>query len=451
MKEILPEKLKILALQCPFPLYAVGGTCRDYLAGLKADARDYDICAPADAERLIFYAEKAGFAVSAVYKNTGTVKLKADGESYEFTSFRSDEYVRGCHNPVKIFFTDDIVKDARRRDFKCNAVYYDIAAEKFCDPLGGIADIAAKRIDTVAPAEKVFSEDGLRLMRLCRQAAQTGFVPTEECQQGARTNRALLRDISAERIGAELDLILHADGKYGVRYGHYAGLKLLDGTGVLDEILPELALGRGMGQRADFHDHDVLEHSLRCAKYADGSIRLAALLHDVGKPKQMLEGGKFALHEEAGALIADEVCTRLKVSAKRKQNIVELVRYHMYDYDLRARESRVRKFIVNHYALIGGLLLLKQADYSACRDDTGKAPCVEKWENILAAMRAEGVPFTVKDLAVRGDALIGAGISPDKTASVLKYLLGECALDHRLNQRDKLIKLALRYAVYGQK
>ena len=153
---------------------------------------------------------------------------------------------------------------------------------------GGMEDIEAKRLKTVDKAKKVFGEDGLRLMRLCRFAGQLGFVPDEECLAGAKANAALIADISPERIFAELAAILHADGQYGVPYGHYAGLKLLEETGVLAQILPELALGKDMGQRKDFHKYDVLEHSLRAAKYADQKVRLSALLHDVGKPFCML-------------------------------------------------------------------------------------------------------------------------------------------------------------------
>ena len=152
MIEILPKKLTELAQSCPFPLYVVGGTCREYLSSSFPLKPDYDICAPVLPEEFAAVAEKLGFTQCAVYKNTGTVKLKADGEEYEFTSFRSDKYVRGVHTPAKIYFTDDIELDARRRDFTCNAVYYDVKAEKFVDPLGGIEDIKRKAVRTVAPA-----------------------------------------------------------------------------------------------------------------------------------------------------------------------------------------------------------------------------------------------------------------------------------------------------------
>lgn len=443
MQALLPEKLKNLALSLGKPLYAVGGVCRDFLAGLSAKCCDWDICAPASSDEVCAAAKAVGFTVSAVYKNTGTVLMNADGKEYEFTSFRTDKYVRGKHSPVEVFFTDDIASDARRRDFKCNAVYYDIAADKFVDPLGGIDDIKNKRVTTVVDAKKVFGEDGLRLMRLCRIAAQVGFEPTEECIEGARENRGLIDDIAAERIWAELNAILHADLKYGVEGAHYKGLKLLSETGVLERILPELALGENMEQRKDFHAHDVLEHTFRCVLYAPPEIRFAALLHDVGKPYCKLNFGRFARHEEEGAALAENICKRLRVPTKITARVCELVRWHMYDLSGAASENKVRKFIVTHLDIFDDLLLLKQADYSACKDDLSVAPCVVKWKSVLEAMQKDGVPFTLKQLDVRGDELIGAGICPDETAKTLKMLLCECAMCNVLNEKEKLIKYAI--------
>ena len=443
MHGLIPEKLKTLALSLEKPLYLVGGACRDYLANLTVTSDDRDLCAPVAAEEVCAAAKRAGFDVSAVYKNTGTVLMHADGDDYEFTSFRTDKYVRGKHSPAEVFFTEDILSDARRRDFKCNAVYYDIAADKFVDPLGGMEDIEKKRMTTVVDAKKVFGEDGLRLMRLCRIAAQTGFTPTAECIEGARENCALIDDIAAERIWAELNAILNADLKYNVSGAQYKGLQLLRDTGVLARILPELALGENMEQRKDFHDYDVLEHTLRCVLYAPPGIRLAALLHDAGKPYCKINSGRYARHEEKGAEIAENICKRLRAPAKVTERTRELVRWHMYDLSGGASENKVRKFIVNHLAILDDLLLLKQADYSACKDDLSVAPCVKKWKGIIENMQKEGAPFTLKQLDVRGDELIAAGISPGETAKTLKMLLGECAIGNVKNEKQSLVKYAL--------
>lgn len=443
MKLHLSEKLHTLAEACPFPLYVVGGSVRDVIAGLYRKNSDIDICAPASADDFCTAAVKCGATVNAVYRNTGTVKLKFGKEEYEFASFRSDEYVRGIHTPVKTFFTDDIYLDARRRDFKCNAVYYDIKKESFCDPLGGIDDIKNKRMTTVAAADKVFGEDGLRLMRLARQSAQLGFKPDKECLDGARKNASLIADVSPERIYAELNAILHADAAYGIEGAQYRGLKLLDETGVLDVILPELTLGRGMEQNEKFHHHDVLEHSLRTVLYADESIRLAALLHDTGKPYCMIQNGNYRNHETESARISGEVCERLKVTKRLTEEVVELSALHMYDMRCDARENKIRKFIVRHGAILQKLLLIKQADFSACRDDLCEAPCVTKWRAIYEKMKEEGAPLNLKQLNVKGNELLACGIPPERIGKVLSALLDDCAMEPSLNENSALIKRAV--------
>ncbi|MGN1372982.1 MAG: CCA tRNA nucleotidyltransferase [Candidatus Coproplasma sp.] len=445
MKIAVPEKLNMLAKSLPKPLYVVGGVCRDALANLKTDGLDWDICAPLSALEVATAAKDIGIDVVAVYKNTGTVKLEADGQVLEYTCFRTDKYVRGMHSPVSVCFTDDITLDARRRDFKCNAVYYDIVRGEYVDPLGGIADIGAGRLTTVAAPEKVFGEDGLRLMRLARIAAQTGFKPTKECVEGASANASLIKDVAAERIWAELNLILSADVKYGVKGGQYAGLKLLEETGVLGILLPELTLGKGMSQRSDFHDYDVLEHSLRAVLYAELPVRLAALLHDVGKPYCKINYNKFSGHEEVGRQMSKDICARLKVPNRLAERVSQLVGLHMYDLNCAAAENKVRKFIVNHYEAIDELLLVKQADYSACKDDLSQAPCVKKWNKIIGKMKEEGVPFTLKQLAIKGNELIDGGICADQVGKTLKFLLEQTAMGCIPNQREKLLSMAKKH------
>lgn len=143
---------------------------RDYIAGLVPAVRDWDICAPAPFSRVLECAQSLGFTLTAQYAATGSLKLTFGGVGYEFTSFRTDTY-SGCgHAPEKVVFTDDICADARRRDFTCNAVYYDICAGQFVDSLGGIEHIRARKLVPCAPAVKLFSEDARRILRLARFA-----------------------------------------------------------------------------------------------------------------------------------------------------------------------------------------------------------------------------------------------------------------------------------------
>lgn len=446
MRPILPPNLIKLAENFPAPLYVVGGSVRNWLAGLSANEYDWDICSPLSAEECLAVCEKMNFTVKAVYRNTGTIKLcDSEKNDYEYSCFRSDKYVRGTHVPVEIFFTQDIGLDARRRDFTANAVYYDIKADRFVDPLDGISAIKEKRLTTVDNPKKVFGEDGLRLMRLARQAAQLGFSPDAACFQGARENAALINDISPERIYTELLAILSADQKYGNTDGGYVGLRLLEEIGVLAYILPELTLGKGMKQRADFHKYDVLEHSLRAVKYATADIRLAALLHDVGKPFCTLRDGNSHEHPEEGARIASEILRRWKAPNRTIEKTVTLIKAHMYDFDCQTTENKLRRFFIEHYDCLDELIALKQADFSACMDNTSPAPTCQKWQALLEKMRAEGVPFTLKELAVNGKDILQLNFPQNRTAELLHHLLLHTAICPSDNEKSRLLRLAQGY------
>ena len=444
MKNLLPKPLLRLADACNAPLYVVGGAVRDVLANVIPNGeRDWDICSPLPFEQFLSAANNCGFIIKSIFKNTGTVKLlDEEHHEYEYCSFRSDKYVRGIHVPVEIYFTDDIGLDARRRDFTANAVYFDVKNVKFVDPLDGITAIKEKRLTTVAPAHKVFSEDGLRLMRLARQAGCLGFTPDAECLAGATANANLIDDITPERIFTELKQILSADKKYGVTDGHYRGLKLLEETGVLKRILPELALGKGMAQRADFHKYDVLEHSLKAVLYAEEEVRLAALLHDVGKPFCTLRDGNSYAHPQEGARIATEILTRLKAPKKIIQRVHALVEWHMYDLDCKTSENKLRRFFVTNLPILDDLLSVKQADFSACMDDLAPAPTCLRWQAVLQKMQTEHVPLQTKDLAVSGKELLNAEIPAQYIASVLNGLLLHTAVNPTDNQRERLLKIA---------
>lgn len=183
--------LRALAGRLNKNLYLVGGCVRNYLIDGKLSG-DFDL-ASANTESELLAAFGGDFAPVAVYPRTGTVMFKdRAGTHYEHTAFRGEEYEKGGgHTPARTYFTEDIAADAVRRDFKCNAVYYDLKNAVYADPLGGVADIKNKTLDTVAPPEKVFCSDGLRLLRLCRFAGELGFAPTREVVAGAKNSRTI--------------------------------------------------------------------------------------------------------------------------------------------------------------------------------------------------------------------------------------------------------------------
>ena len=445
MKNVFTKKILDFASKLDRPLYAVGGVVRNYLID-KSRAEDFDLAADIPVDELVYNAEKFGLKVLATYKRTCTVNF-TDGENkYEYTAFRREKYRGGEHTPYEVQPTSNIVEDAERRDFKCNAVYFDLKNLKFVDPLLGIKDIENKVLDTVVSPSEVFSHDGLRLMRLARFGAELNFTPTEEVITAAKNCAVNIDQISVERIYAELKRLLVADGKYSFSGSdaHYRGLKILDRTRVLDRIFPELTSGRGMAQRADFHDHDVLEHSLRCVKYSDSTIRLAALLHDVGKPYCMINEGKYHNHYLAGKRIAVEVLKRIKADTKTIDEVAFLTGAHMLDMDCKMRESKIRLFMVDNYPLIDKLLKLKDADCMACKDELKECQTVVKWKKLLDKMQVDGTPVRLKDLKINARDLIRLGYDGKRVGEELARLKRECVIDPEKNERERLIKMAER-------
>ena len=239
--------------------------------------------------------------------------------------------------------------------------------------------------------------------------------------------------------------ILTADKKYGVKDGPYHGLKLLEQTGVLARILPELTLGKGMSQRPDFHKYDMLEHSLRAALYADERVRFAALLHDIGKPFCFLRDGNSYAHPQEGARLAGEILTRFKAPKKLIAETQTLVKLHMYDFDGKTKDNKLKRFFVENAPALEKLLLLKQADFSACTDDLSIAPTCVRWNALLAKMQAENAPLTLKQLAITGKDLLMLGIPPAEISTVLNGLLVHAAIHPTDNTKPRLCRLAKGY------
>ncbi len=334
MKNILPKNFIILAKTMPKPLYVVGGAVRNFLIDGSLST-DIDLAGAIPTADFVKTLNEFGIKERAVYPRTGTVMFSDGAYHYEYTAFRRDKYNGGEHLPEVSEFTEDIGEDALRRDFKCNAIYYDVKKDKIIDLLGGASDIKNKTLSTVCEPDKVFSVDGLRLMRLARFAGELNFQPTYEVIQSAKKYADNILDISPERIFNELKMILVSDCKYTFSdpIGHYNALKILDHTRVLDKILPELTEGRGMVQRADFHKYDVLEHSIRTVLYAHPTIRLGALFHDIGKPFCFLRDGYYYHHFSEGERIAERVLKRLKADKETIAQVKFLVREHMVDLD----------------------------------------------------------------------------------------------------------------------
>jgi poly(A) polymerase len=359
-------------------LYLVGGSVRDALLGRLGHDLDFTTSArPDDVEALL---RRFSSAVWTIGKEFGTVgcKVTEKGTTWvvEVTTFRSDAYDADSRKPA-VAFGDTLDGDLVRRDFTVNAMAVSLPEHRFVDPYGGLADLARRVIRTPGTPEVSFSDDPLRMMRAARFAAQLGFTPAPEVVAAMTAMADRLAIISAERVRDELTKLLLADRPR-------PGLDLLVQTGLADRVLPELPALRL--ERDEHHRHkDVYQHSLTVLEQAidletrlpdrpDLVNRLAALLHDVGKPatRRFEEGGKvsFHHHDVVGAKLVKKRLTALRFSSDEIKAVTDLValhlRFHGYGPQDGERgqwtDSAVRRYVRDAGDQLARLHILTRAD-----------------------------------------------------------------------------------------
>lgn len=430
--------LKNLAEIFPSDLYVVGGAVRDSLRGVETE--DTDLAGAAKPEEVKAALSGSGYKVCDSSPKLGTLIISCGREKFEYTTFRTDSYPEGSgvHKPDSVIFTDDIEKDCRRRDFRCNAIYYDIKREKLVDPLCGAEDVEKKLLRTTRSAEGVFSEDGLRIMRLIRFVSTLGFTPDGEAVLAAKKLSGRLKDVSAERIRDELDKTLKGANVVNA-------MQLMLSTGALRQVIPELAENEGVEQPSNVHKYDALTHAFHTAAEAREDIKLAALLHDVGKAEAIKKDGNMHSHAEYGAALAKEITRRLKYPNAVIAETEALIREHMYDVNANARESKLRRFVARNIGHIDKLIALVRADSKGTGlfDD---CPRADRFQATYDKMKENDIPFTVRQLDVNGDDIKKLGFKGEEIGKALDLLLTEC-IDGRLkNERAALINAAARIA-----
>lgn len=428
---------KLAAAFAPTPLYAVGGCVRDALLGYAC--ADVDICSELSADKVRAVLEGLPFTVSDKSMRMGTLHISTHGFSAEYTAFRTDSYDResGVHYPLEVRFTNDLRLDALRRDFKCNAVYYDLQNKRIVDPLGGVEDIRNGIVSAADSPEQVFEADGLRVLRLIRFAATLGFEIQEDTYLAAKRNAYRVKDITAERIRDELDRIFTADVVHDMRGAHLRGLRLLDEFGLIDLLLPELAALKGLAQPPKYHLYDAYEHSVKAFEASPPDIRWAALLHDIGKAPAVKAQGNMHGHDVIGAEMARNILNRLRFSNARKDEIIALIKYHMTDLNGDMSEAKLRRFAVEHYEYISALADLKDADaFASC----GKPLEKNRIRSAAEEIKRLNLPTCVKELCVDGRDLMEIGVPEKIRSTALKALLLDTALDPALNDRERALK-----------
>ena len=415
--------------------YVVGGSVRDALLGRSA--QDWDLATDARPDRLL-----AVFP-GAVYENKfGTVAVREGGVVHEVTTFRTDHDYADFRRPHRVEFGDDVRLDLARRDFTVNAIAWgreaDAPASAIVDPFEGVLDIERRVLRAVGDPGARFGEDALRMVRAVRLAAVLGFSIEPATLAAIRDNAPLAAHVSGERVSAELEKLLTAPRPS-------TGLRLMADTGLLAVVLPELAAQRGVPQNK-IEGEDLLDHTFGSVDAAPAErpiVRLAALVHDIGKPSTV-DDGPFRGHEVVGAELAEQLLDRLRAPKAATERIVGLVRHHMFTYEPSWGDAGVRRFIQRvGIAAIDDLFELRRADNIGSgvpADAHGLAELRDRVDAELAAT----VVLDRSRLAVRGDDLIaelGVPAGP-RLGRILDELLERVIAEPKLNDRATLLLLA---------
>ncbi len=440
MDIFVPDWLEKFAEVNESPIYIVGGYVRNILGGLPPS--DIDIAGRPLPDGLKL---PRGWFFATTYRRMGTALIKCRYRSdieLEYTPFRTEKYAPGGgHVPVSVSFDADLESDAERRDFTVNSIYYDIRSHRLVDPFGGAEDIK-KRIMRAVDPERVFSSDGLRLMRLVRIAAETGFGIERATADEAMKRAPLLADITPNRKRDELLKILMADTVYGVEDAHYRGLKLLREYGFLQYVIPELAELGTIAQPSEHHKYDALEHTFRVVRVCPPELRLAALMHDIGKTEAVRRTGRMVNHDVYGEEMTRRILGEMKFPVKTADRVARLVRWHMYDKDAKTRSGKMLVFTARNADIIDDLETLIRAD-RAGRGTDEPAPPV-RFSEFRKKLTETGAPLSIGKLKINGADLMTLGYEGADVRAKLEELFDMCVLTPELNKHKKLMKLARR-------
>ncbi|HEU0015050.1 MAG TPA: hypothetical protein VFQ45_15280, partial [Longimicrobium sp.] len=411
-----------------FSTWAVGGAVRDALTGGRPG--DWDLATrarPADVRRLF----KRTVPVGVAHGTVGV--LGRDGRMYEVTTFRRDVETDGRHAVVS--FSDTVEEDLQRRDFTINAVAWHPLTRELRDPHGGMPDLRAGILRTVGDPAERFREDRLRVLRALRFAGRFGLRIDDATWQAARAAAPELVHLSAERVREELVKVLQQVEPSSV------SLRLYEQSGALRHLYPELQACVGVGDG----DADVWTHLLRAADLVPQprtQLRIAALLHDAGKP---LVGGDADApdHAAAGSAAAMGMMRRLRFSNADLDRVVHLVATHESFPAADAPAPEVRRWMRRvGRAFLGDLFLLRKADLRARGDGDPRLVDLDRlWTRVQGELDAR-VALDVGDLAIGGTELRALGIPPGpRYGDILRGLLERVTDDPSLNTPDRLLAL----------
>jgi len=432
--------------------YLVGGSVRDALCG--EEPSDWDIATAATPEQTATVFAGQRLLPTGLQYGTQTLLVEPDevpmGQAVsscgsgrprpvQITSFRTDgSYADGRH-PDKVCFSGDIVHDLARRDFTVNAMAYS-PRWGLVDPFGGQCDLATRCLRAVGDADQRLQEDALRILRALRFAATLDLGIDPSLAKALHNERQLLKRVSPERIQCELMRMLPGRGIQTV---------LLEYGDVLAVFIPEVGDTLGFDQRSPWHSYDVWEHSVRALaaiSTGDPLVRLALLLHDLGKPRcckvDSTGRGHFKGHEQVGAEIVEQRLRALRFDNESVRIVTELVFLHMAQLKPEAAKRWLSRLgEVQLKRLIG----VKRGDISAHSEETveGRMARMDMFEQAVDAALAAGECINRCQLAVNGNDLLAIGVFPGPVFRQILDSLLQSVVDDRLpNEREVLLSEA---------
>lgn len=475
LKNLIPEYIIQIGEELQknnFECYLVGGSIRDILMGRKPD--DFDLATNAYPEDLIKIFKKS-IPTGAKFGTITVIVEDKSGENFEVqvTTYRSEEDYVGGRWPSKVEFAKTINDDLSRRDFTINSIALNVEKldeisgedieDILIDPFNGLNDLKENVIRAVRDPFERLSEDGLRAVRACRLASQLGFRIEDSTMKAIKQTNHVTAQVSIERFRDELIKMLIKSPKPSI------GLDLLRESGILKIFIPELLEGIEIVQ-PEFHSDDVFTHSIKTVDKAEDDIKLAALFHDIGKPRTRSEDEKgihFYGHDIVGSEMTREIMKRLRFSNNEIERVVKLVRWHMFYYpsadwrkenviendlqkdDFGWTDGAIRRLIKN----VGGesniddLMKLRIADADSNPKNNFNPIELDALALRIADVRAKDMALTVKDLDINGNDLMeNFKIEPSKEMKdILNYLLEKVIDDQSLNKKIDLLRLTKEY------
>lgn len=419
----LPEKVKYIISQLEqagFEAYAVGGCVRDCLLGRNPS--DWDVTTSA---KPLEVKEVFGHTIDTGIQH-GTVTVMLEREGFEVTTYRIDGEYEDSRHPREVIFTANLIEDLKRRDFTINAFAYNDKSG-IVDAFHGMKDLSEGVIRCVGEASERFEEDALRILRAVRFSAQLGFTIAEETKAAIKILAPTLCHISAERIQAELVKLLMSDHPDAMRDAYAFGITRV--------VLPELDAAFETRQQNPHHQYTVGEHLIQTLVHiqADKSLRLAALLHDIGKPKVRTtdeEGiDHFHGHVEVSEQMAAGILRRLKFDNDTITKVQRYIRYHDYKPEPNARAVR-RAVSKIGAAYFGQVMALWRADTLAqsSYERQQKLARIDAVEQLYTEIMERNQCISLKTLEITGNDLIALGVPKGRQIGVLLNQLLEDVL-----------------------